>query len=347
MQVTSQHAPTAASSNQILPAGYDGGNGSVKLVVDDAEIRIPSYFHLLREHELLEIPDSDQGSLIEYLSGDRPDLIGQRWLTGAPAYQHSPQGHQRVVDDKRGKLKFGLQMLLGALGTLPNNTDWNLFLTASIQDAQAFGGQLTETLKGQHTVLINGNLISRVTLNISAVQEEGVGAIITATVAGLVPPNSQVILLDIGHGTVISSVFGPKGKLLFRDVKRGGVDALVDAIARNLDTRRQLLDTGDRAIIRAGIERGDFEYGHSGWNFRSVYSLELAPWCQQILAPALKAIAPWRATSESIIAIGGGAQLPAISQLLAKQQISVVSDGTWANARGLLKLSQLKMRKGV
>ncbi|WP_277879736.1 hypothetical protein [Coleofasciculus sp. FACHB-SPT9] len=44
MQTAPQLAPHSASSPPVLATGYDGGNGSVKLVIDNAEIRIPSYF---------------------------------------------------------------------------------------------------------------------------------------------------------------------------------------------------------------------------------------------------------------------------------------------------------------
>ncbi|MBD1889687.1 hypothetical protein [Coleofasciculus sp. FACHB-SPT9] len=98
--------------------------------------------------EIYDIPESSEGSLIEYLAGDRSDLIGQRWLTGHPAYQNNPQGYARTVDDGAGKVKYGLQLFLGALGTLPHRARWNLSVVASIQDAQAFGTELKESLQG-------------------------------------------------------------------------------------------------------------------------------------------------------------------------------------------------------
>ena len=346
MQTTSQLVPPSATSPPALPTGCDCGNGSVKLVVDNAEVLTPSYIALLH-NEIYDVPESQEGSLIEYLAGSRSDLIRQRWLTGHPAYQNNPMGYSRVVDDRAGKIKFGLQLFLGALGLLPHRPRWNLSVVASIQDAQAFGVQLSESLQGQHSIRINGKGVSWVDLSVNSVVEEGVGAMVSALASNMIQPKTQNIFLDLGNGTIISSVFGSGGKLVSRKVAPGGVDALIEAIAKNIDTRRHLIKEGDRHLIRAGIENGSFEYGTTGWNFRQIYNTELKPWVSQNLAMAFKSIEPWREQSDAIVAIGGGSQLPAISQLLTARNIITSADGTWLNARGLARLSQLKLRRSM
>jgi hypothetical protein len=211
-----------------------------------------------------------------------------------------------------------------------------------------FGKELTEAVVGHHDISINDNLAStRVEIDVLGVREEGQGAIVHAATTAVIDIKTQNILIDVGHGTIITSVFGIGGKLIARTVTSGGVSALIEAIAKNIDTRRQLAKEGDRQIIRQGIESKDapFKYGTTGWNFRSVYATELKPWVSQNLATALKSVDDWRETSASIIAIGGGSMLPAISQLLTLQGISTLDDGCWANARGLARLAQLKSRR--
>ncbi|MBD1890492.1 hypothetical protein [Coleofasciculus sp. FACHB-SPT9] len=344
MQTAPQLAPPPATSPPLLAVGYDGGNGSVKLIVDNAEIRIPSYVQPLHT-EIYDVPESPEGSLIEYLAGDRSDLVSQRWFSGDVAYQYNPQSHQRVVDDRAGKIKLGLQLFLGALATLPHRSRWNLSVIASIQDAQLLGAELKELLQGQHSIRINGKGVSWIDLSVSAVIEEGTGAVVTALGCNLIQPKTQNIFLDLGNGTIISSVFGSGGKLIARKVTSGGVDALIEAIAKNIDTRRHLIREGDRHLIRAGIENGSFQYGTTGWNFRQVYNTELKPWVSQNLAAAFKSVDPWREQSDSVVAIGGGSQLPAIAQLLTARNIVTSSDGTWLNARGLARLAQIKLRR--
>ena len=341
-----QFLSSTAANYQPLPTGFDGGYGSAKLIVVASEVRLPSYIQPLH-NDIYEVPESDAGSLIEYVGGDRPDLIGSRWFGGVPAYLNNPEGCLRLIDDRRGKTKYGLQLLLAGLGSLPYRANWNLALVASIQDAQALGEELAQSLRGNHSVRINEKSVSSVSIKVLAIVEEGSGAIAQSIMSGTVPAIAQTILLDIGHGTIISSLFGQKGKLVSRDVKRLGVDILTEAIAKNLETRRYLTGEGSSQIIRNGIENGSFNYGTTGWNFRTIYNSELPHWVQSALAPALKAVAPWRPTSDAVIAVGGGSQLPAIAQLLSKQGISVSGDGAWANARGLVKIAQIKLQRGV
>ncbi|MEW6498636.1 MAG: hypothetical protein AB1589_39980 [Cyanobacteriota bacterium] len=343
MQSTSQAVPLPATSPPALPTGFDGGNGSVKLIVDNAEIRIPSYIASLH-NEIYDIPESKEGSLVEYLAGDRSDLVGQRWLAGHPAYQINPLGYSRVVDDRAGKIKYGLHLLLGGLATISHRARWNLSVVASIQDAQAFGTELAQSFKGQHSIRINGKGVSWIDISVSGVVEEGSGAVVSSLLSNLIQPKTQNIFIDLGNGTTIASVFGQSGKLIARKVTPGGVDSLIESISKNINTRRQLMKEADRHLIRAGIEIGSFEYGTTGWNFRDIYNTELKPWVSQSLVTAFKSVDPWREQSDSIVAIGGGSQLPAIAQLLASQKIVVATDGVWMNARGLFRLAQIKGR---
>lgn len=332
---------TLASPSQKLPAAFDGGNGSIKLVVDLAEIRFPSYF-LPIQHKLYDVPASIDGGLVEYAEGPRADLIGKTWLAGMPAYQQSPKGCLRTVDDRRGKLEYGLQLLLGGLATLRPQSVWNLALVASIQDSQAFGELLKERLEGLHTVRFNCSDIAHISIEVIQVVEEGVGAIVHARLQ--IDPNGQTVLYDFGAGTSIVSVFGAKGRLVDRKYSVGGVELLIDAIASNLDVRRKLAGEGDRQIIRAGIEDRSFLYGQTKWSFKHVYEAELKPWVISTLAPALKTADPWTPTSSAILAIGGGSQLPLIEDLLKSKGITPVEDGCWANARGMARIAYLKLR---
>ena len=344
MKAALQPLNRSASRDHPLPTGYDCGNGITKLVLGDIEIRCPSYF-LSLHRDLYEVPANHQGGLVEYLDGCREDLIGCRWLAGFPAYQKAPTAYFRTVDDKRGKLKFGLQMLLGCLSTLPHRDRWTLFLATSVHDAKNFGAEFSALLAGNHTVRFNGHRqTSQVSITIDRVFEEGVGAIVTAR--SEIDLNGQTLLYDFGNGTCIVSVFGLKGALIERKVTPGGVEQLIDAIASHIDMRRQQSAEGDRQIIRAGIEDKTFRYGTSSWNFRSLYQTELVPWMQSAMAPALKAAAPWTPTSSAILAIGGGSELPTVRQLLIQKGIIPVVDGALAHVRGLYRLAQARLQEG-
>ena len=62
MQIDSQALPKIGSAIPLLAAGYDGGNGSIKLVIDNAEIRIPSYVQVLHG-EIYNVPESKEGGV--------------------------------------------------------------------------------------------------------------------------------------------------------------------------------------------------------------------------------------------------------------------------------------------
>lgn len=344
MQSLIQVPPDTGGNFQVLPCGFDCGNGSVKLALESAEIRIPSYVRPV-------FGDIDSSSeyyrdgLVEYLEGDRTDLIGSKFFTGEHAYLTAPGMQANVVDEKQGKLTYGLQLLLGAIAEQPHRPYWQLALAGSIQDAETLRTELAGKLKGTHTVRFNGKHTSVVGVQVLGVTEEGIGAVSQGHNFGLIPANSQAIVLDIGHGTIIASLFAPKGKLVARDVQWNGTEKLIDAIARNLATRKQLLSEGDRTVIRRGIESNTMNYGATGWNFGEIYRSELLNWAKAVIAPALKAVEPWRATSQSAIAIGGGVNLPGIGQLLAAKGIQACPDPVWANARGLLRLAQANQRR--
>ena len=326
-----------ATNHHFLPAGVDCGNGNLKLIVDHAEVRTPAYF-LPIHGETYDIPAPIDGGFVQYLEGSRSDLISQTWITGKPAYTQDPLACLRIVDDERGKIRYGLQMLLGGMATLSHRPAWRLLLVASIQDAKVFGAELRQALTGIHTVKFNGKHHSTIEINVSAVMEEGAGAILSNRAQ--IDTEGQNILIDFGSGTTILSLFGAKGKLIDRRVHPAGVERLIDAIAIHEETRRRLAQAGDRAVIRCGIEDHSFDYGRLDWNFRDLYNQELKPWVQSVLAPALKIASPWVPTASTKLAIGGGSQLPGIAQLLARQAFVVVPEGAWSNARGLARIAQ-------
>ena len=75
--VTASHAvPTSTDTGQLLPTGFDPGNGSAKLIVNGTEIRIPSLIAPLHS-DIYEVPLVRTGSLITYRSGTRTDLINR------------------------------------------------------------------------------------------------------------------------------------------------------------------------------------------------------------------------------------------------------------------------------
>jgi hypothetical protein len=99
-----------------------------------------------------------------------------------------------------------LQLLLGAIGALPHRSSWKLGLMLSIQDAQAFGKELTEAVADITTsALMTTQLRQQVEIDVLGVREEGQGAIVHAATTAVIDIKTQNILIDVGHGTIITS----------------------------------------------------------------------------------------------------------------------------------------------
>lgn len=332
---------TIASNGRIThettPCGWDCGNGYSKLHTTEGQILIPSYFKQISASDKNDYESLGNGALIEYLQGDRTDLVNSKWLIGETAEVYFKQGFGRIVDDWRNKITYGLQMLLGAIALIPRQQNYNLLVVASLHDSQAFAPDLKKALQGNHTVKFDGKDIVNIYVNCQ-VTEEGTGALIVSRAPG----QQKVALIDLGHGTTITSIF-QSNKLLqnSRKIDTVGVHHLCEGISNNLQTRRRLGKAANSHLIREGIGQ-NFRYGTSNWEFSDVYADELKPWLLSCLVPAWKHLQSRADDLDAIYLIGGGAALPNVASISARQGIAVIANCQTANVEGLLKLATSK-----
>jgi hypothetical protein len=61
MTTTRQNSAESTNQSQHLPAGFDPGNGSAKLRIDGAEVRIPSLIQPLHG-DIYDVPQVKDGS---------------------------------------------------------------------------------------------------------------------------------------------------------------------------------------------------------------------------------------------------------------------------------------------
>lgn len=320
------------TTRHTLAIGLDIGNGAGKLYSGLGQILQESY--ILYFEDRATFPN--QG-YVEYLEGDRADLAGRQWIGGINAYYSNPTAISRVTDSKEGKTELCLQLLLSALTHFPHRNDWHLNVVASIHDGATFGKAIAQALSGTHHVRLLGKE-SNITIEIGKVLEEGAG---TAYAIRHEYDFTNALLFDIGNGTTIVSAFNNL-QMTYRDyAPDAGVEKLIDAIALSESVRQFLKRPADRHLIRAGIESGRFEYGTQclGWNFKESYLKALPDWFNQGLKPFVKAAETRVPAATAIVAVGGGACLPGIAQLLAKRGISVPQNARWTNAKGLYEIA--------
>lgn len=330
-------ATSATSSQMCQPVGVDIGNGAMKLVSGHGEYRLDSYVTYLNER----LSMGQTNGYVEYVQGDRTDLEGKQWIGGINAYYHAPRSLARVTDSKIGKIELGLQLLLSALSLQPHRSEWLLSITVSVHDGATLGKGLKEALSGIHTVVLNGKR-STVGVTVNGVLEEVTGAVLAY---GNKADFTNALVYDLGNGTLIVSSFNGLSMTGRSYSQNGGVESFIDAIATNDLVRKELKREGDRHLIRAGIESGKFTYGtqYPEWRFTEAYKAELPRWVDTVLKPMVRPTEDRMASATALLAIGGGACLPGIKNLLAKRNIQVLSDPQWANARGLYSYALRKV----
>lgn len=298
---------------------------------------MPSYFKQISENDQNSYESLGNGSLVEYLQGDRTDLAGSKWVIGDTAEIYFKQSFGRIVDDLKNKITYGLQMLLGAIALTPRQQSYNLLVVASLHDSQAFAPDLKRALSGKHIVKFDGRDIVNICVNCQIV-EEGVGALLVSRAHG----QQKVALIDLGHGTTITSVFqGNKLLQNSRKVDTVGVHQLCEAISHNLQTRRHLGKPANPHLIREGM-MNNFSYGTTSWEFSGIYSQELKGWLASCLAPAWKHLQSRADDLDAIYLVGGGAMLPNVTAIAARQGIATIPNSQTANVQGLLTLATSK-----
>ena len=329
-------------NTQDIHLGIDSGNGRVKVLSSDGfSARIPS---------LLYFPQSpispgqldNESAYVVYEGGLRSDLWGKSWVVGKEAYVMNPDSHISTADDREAKVKYCLELLLGAAAQVVTEKKVNLAIALSIHDKEAFKDSIRIKLEGTHRVKLNGKSCE-VAVSVVSLVDEGVGAYYELLATKQASRNETALLLDIGHGTIITSVFG-SSEMKFRQTYPLGVSKLYSAIANNVQIRKALKGTpGNIQLVKRGIERGDFVYGNNqrlSFDFKNVYQEELKPWVSSSLVKVLSSLSQWQNEATHLFCIGGGVQLPGIKGFLEKQYFTCLNDAEWLNTRGLLKIAQ-------
>ncbi len=331
-QSNQANLPNTASISHVTSMGLDVGNGGVKLFSSMGQTLMESYILYLSERAT----HANLG-YVEYLTGDRSDLVGKQWIGGLNAYYQNPTGIYRVNESDTGKADLCLQLLLSALTAQPHRQEWALHICASVHDGKVFGKSVRSALSGTHRVRLLGRE-STVTVTIGKILEEGSGVAYTLKSSH---DFTSALLFDLGNGTSIVSCFNGM-QMSYRDYSReAGVERLFDAIATSDFVRAHLKRPGDRHLIRAGVEKGDFSYGtqNPDWNFKEAYIEALPKWFEQGLKPFVKAAETRVPAATAIIAVGGGSCLPGMPGLLAKKGIAIPQDARWLNAKGLFQIA--------
>jgi len=314
--------------NTIL--SLDIGNGNTKAVINGAmPVSMPSY--ILPINGAIDAPDS---GFVTYVRGDRHDLAGHSWLTGLSAYEQAPTGYDAVNRDALGKLDKALQMLLGLLSyQQPTGADIRLVCSIHLME---LAPEVTARLNGRHVVRFNRSPVEHtVNIQVLKVCPEGFGAVMQH---GLT--TGKNLVTDIGNGTVITTVYGSRGRIVDRDVQTGGFEDLVSRITRDSDLVKAIGEQGNSDRVRRAFENGSYSYGNTGYDLKPLVRKHLPSWAEASIAKSLSFARTHKADADKAIAIGGGLMLAPVKELFSKNGVTPAIDPVFCNAKGLYKLAQ-------
>lgn len=321
--------------------GIDSGNGRLKaLSSNGCAVRLPSLLYFPNK-EFIQGDIDDNSSFIVYEGGTRGDLWGCKWIIGKEAYLVAPDTHLSTSEDKEAKVKYSLELLLGVAAHIIKSQKVKLTVTLSVHDKETFQDEIKSKIQGVHRIVANGKK-SEVTVDLKYCVDEGVGAYYELLNNKLVQKKHTLLLLDIGEGTIITSVFY-NGQKKYRKSYPLGTSRLYQRISNNTEMRKKLRGLpGNIELIKSGIERGDFIYGNNpslSFSFKEIYRVELAPWVQESLLKVMTSVSEWMSEANHLFVIGGGVHLPGIKEWLEKKHFKTLNDSEMLNARGLLKLA--------
>jgi hypothetical protein len=303
-------------------------------------VKIPSYIAQVQRFEMDEtpFPNTLDGAIIEYVQGSREDLVGTYWLCGTTAYNNFPKTRHAIVETNTGKIDYGLQMLLAALGQISDSIlpsgHYQVSLCVSIHDRQTYTKRVVQAYNGTHSVVVNG---VNYTFSIKCgCVEEGMGAIYRLQNLGLVGSQQNIIITDLGYGTTITQAY-TRTKKGYESIPnsllivKSGVFELLKAISNHesIVSPKALGMRGDIEVIRTSIERftsmhsvaGEkptaMYYGNTLVDMTAAYKANIKAWFNTCLLKTAGATEQWQHTSVSYV-VGGGSKLPGLSSVLTE-----------------------------
>jgi hypothetical protein len=327
----------------------DIGNGYSKIALNPFQVStFPSHIAELADPSEACEDMGQNGSILTYHDGDRSDLVGRTFAVGTAAAISSPSGFQAIVSEgqNRGKVAWGLILTCNALKpTYQGETITVPEIIASLPDTGILGDQFRTAMTGRHVLTRNGDrmtlIIQRVTL-----KPESSGCLVSCLADGAIERGSTNAILDIGHGTVISTGFSPNGSLIpqLRSVSDAGIADLLASIANDPSLKKAIGGEAKIHLLQRAI-CGDFQYGSTGIDITEIYQKRLRLWAEKAIKPALQNLAPMADEIDNIILCGGGANI--LRKFAQSKGFIVANDPQNSHIKGLAIIAQKSAIKEV
>lgn len=359
----------ANSGITALVGGKDPGAGYGKAIYGDFSIMMPAAYSLVRDrtikhHETI----SKHGAWVRYVDGHRADLRDIQYFWGSAAIAQTD--HTLLHEDKAKKAELALESILSDLSVLNCPDNLTLSLALSSHNPDRWTDEIKRRVQGVHTFQhkhpITREIVTKtVEIKVTGVYPEGFGSIAYCLFADPHLGNSEnpifaldsseiAISLDIGSSTWLATVFDGNGAVIDRHLIEGGAGELHSMIAEALDKRNDKVSLLSRdtkhspSIVNKGILDGTFCYGGNqltGKNFQTEYAQCLDIWWGTKIEKFASFVTSgsYLDRAKYLVAWGGGASLPVVSDKLAGLGFVFLPNPQFVNAQGLKLLAEISV----
>lgn len=359
--------------------GFDTGNLHPKGFVSPSigELYGMSYLDVNPHHK-----DKTRLGCFEYLSGNNTFLSDNPVVwTGAevPQCARTINSYIRVGDSDNGKIDLGLALFLGSLTTKREHLrkEMHFHMVLSIVNAESVRDKLKAQFEGEHSIRVyytsdtgkEKHTDHKITIDVLKVVDEG------ASVSQVLQI-PELITLDIGNRTAITTAFS-RGKILNRQaIDESGVESLIKRIASNNQLKAELGSyDADLHEVRRAIESyrqetseiiEEIETTTKNGKTRKVknkkvvtldimeyrkkkiiyiweiYAEELGDWFKCELKRAIATVEEYSIkTGFPVRVFGGGALLPGLTEYFFNKGWTIAPNPLFINAQGLCEIAEI------
>lgn len=314
-----RNSRTQPSPLALLAADF--GNFELKYTTDEGTT------HAIRSVHY-RLPKGINGLLAKPTSPivELPD--SSRYHFGSQAFKYQSQ-EKTVVQDKALLARLHLYACLESSGELR--------LLVSHHSPDQYRTLLQKALMGNHEFKRNGATITATVTDVQVIAE-GQGAYWQAKSMGFIPPSGYTILVDIGGGSWLSTVYDAEGDAIAHHVvDRMGTYHLALQIANDERLKAPLRAIGitapDPALVMDGFRNGH-RYAETGLSWMDWLEEYLDPWYRNIFSTIKAQYTAHMPYTRRFIVTGGGSHL--IAERVKKSAAFIVMpDPNFASVLGM------------
>ncbi|MBD2057895.1 ParM/StbA family protein [Oculatella sp. FACHB-28] len=307
---------------------FDGGNRTLQWLDPCGRVRsIPAFIKHF-DPSWQDMQPDDQSVVIEFES--------EHFVLGAVARDN--QGTPVVQDDK---CELARKLVLAALEPNPgqNAVRVERLAIALPTSRSELAVKQVRAIEGTHEFTRNGESIIATVRKVEPI-DETLAAYRWASLHRLYSSKQNINgVLDLGGGTGIGRLYSVSGSLMRdADLILPGTKELAIKISVRLNA--QIGASAPLAAIMDGVERGDYELGTSGVNFRGAFENARAEWLDEIRGEVKTRWGRWLSSGElgEVIVVGGSAPLAEPLQAATKGRFRIAPDPQFISISGMARL---------